>query len=80
MVLCRVKLDGVTKEDLVAMRSYYFFKLEQVEEEDGSVILNAMGGEKCNGINDFGENCKECRYQPEVVLRYLRKQEKIEIR
>jgi hypothetical protein len=39
-----------------------------------------MGGEKCNGINDFGENCKECRYQPEVVLRYLRKQEKIEIR
>ncbi|MEE8359009.1 MAG: hypothetical protein V3R82_06330 [Candidatus Hydrothermarchaeales archaeon] len=80
MVLCRVNLFNVTDEDLAILKSFYFTPLEQLEvEDDGRVILNFMGGDLCEGINDFGDPCKGCRYQPEIVLRYLRKQSEIKI-
>lgn len=79
MVLCRVNLHNVTPEDIVTLKSYYFFPLEKIEEQEGRVILNAMGGELCSGTNDFGEDCKECRYAPEIVRKYLKKEKKITI-
>lgn len=75
MVLCRVNVYGVTQEDLITIENYYFFPLEKVEKHDGYITLNAMGGELCEGVNDFSEKCDECRYQPEVIIKYLRKQE-----
>ena len=80
MVLCRVKVYGVSEEDLVTIKNYYFFPLEKPEEHDDHIVLNAMGGELCRGVNDFGEDCRECRYQPEVIKKYLRKQEKFEFK
>ncbi|MFQ5975788.1 MAG: hypothetical protein ACE5J5_05705 [Candidatus Hydrothermarchaeales archaeon] len=80
MVLCRVNLSNVSDEDLGILKSFYFTPLEQlVVKDDGRVILNFMGGELCEGVNDLGDSCKECRYQPEIVLRYLRNQNEIKI-
>jgi hypothetical protein len=76
MVLCRVNVYGVSPEDLVTIKNYYFFALEKIEEHEGYITLNAMGGELCRGVNDFGEKCNECRYHPEVINKYLRKQDK----
>ena len=77
MVLCRVNIEGVTEEDLVTINSYYVFPLEKPEIHEGYITMNAMGGgELCKGKNDFKEKCPDCRYHPEVVKKYLRKQKK----
>jgi hypothetical protein len=80
MVLCRVKVFGVSEEDLATIKNYYFFPLEKPEEHKDHIALNAMGGDLCRGVNDFGEECRDCRYHPEVVKKYLRKQDKFELR
>ncbi len=78
-MLCRVRVYGVSPEDLLTIKSYYFFALEKPEEHGEYITLNAMGGEPCSGTNDFGESCRECRYQPEIVRKYLRRQKTFEI-
>lgn len=78
-MLCRVNLLDVSKEDLEILKAFFFTPLDKIEERNGRIILNYMGGELCKGINDFGDTCKECRYQPEIVLKYLRRQGEIVI-
>lgn len=80
MVLCRVKVYGVSEKDMATIKNYYFFPLEKPEEHNGYIVLNAMGGELCKGVNDFGEGCGKCRYQPEVIKKYLRNQGKFEFK
>ena len=80
MVLCKVNIENVTKEDQEIIKSFYFTPLETPEiSEDNTVVLNFMGGTKCKGTNEHGDKCIECRFQPEIVLRYLRKQKEIKI-
>jgi len=71
-MLCRVKLLGVSEEDLEVINSFFFDPHERVEVGEGWVRLSYMGGEPCRGKNDFGEGCGECRYMPQVVKKYLR--------
>lgn len=38
-------------------------------------LPDGCSGRLCPGTNDFGENCKNCRYVPFVVRKILQRQE-----
>jgi hypothetical protein len=75
MKLCKVHLEGYTPEEKELLDLMFFHPYDKLEEDDGRLIMNYGSGEVCPGINDFGEDCKQCRYVPFFVRRILRRQE-----
>lgn len=75
MILCKVHLEGFTPEEKEILDMTFFHPYDKLEEYDGKLILNYGSGALCPGTNDFGENCKNCRYVPVVVRRVLQRQE-----
>lgn len=76
MKLCKVHLEGFTSEEKEILDIMFFHPYDKLEENNGTLIMNYGCGEDiCMGINDFGEDCKNCRYVPFVVRRILRRQE-----
>ncbi|MGD2186132.1 MAG: hypothetical protein PVI71_08390 [Desulfobacterales bacterium] len=75
MILCKVHLEGFTSEEKEILDMTFFHPYDQLEAYDGKLIMNYGSGALCLGTNDFGEDCKNCRYVPFVVRRILRRQE-----
>ena len=75
MKLCKVHLEDVTEQEKELLNSFFFHPYDKLEEYDGRFIMNYGSGEVCPGTNDFGEDCKHCRYVPFFVRRILRRQE-----
>lgn len=73
-MLCQVHLKGVITEEKELLESIFFHPYDKLEERDGTLMMNYMGGRLCLGVNDFGEGCKECRYMPYIVRKILRRQ------
>lgn len=73
-MLCQVHLTGVTPEEKDILEHLFFHPMDKLEERNGSLIMNFMGGKLCPGTNDFGEGCHDCRYMPFVVRKILRRQ------
>lgn len=73
-MLCQVHLKGVTEEEKEILNAFFFHPYDKLEERDGTLIMNYMGGKLCLGTNDFGEVCGSCRYMPVVVRRILKRQ------
>ncbi len=78
MLLCKVHLEGFTPEEKEILDTMFFHPYDKLEEYDGKLIMNYGSGELCLGTNDFGEDCKHCRYVPVVVRRILQRQEHFE--
>ncbi len=74
MTLCQVHLRGVCSEEKELLDSMFFHPYDKLEERDGRMIMNYGGGKVCQGINDFQEKCRDCRYVPWVVRKILRRQ------
>lgn len=74
-MLCKVHLEGFTPEEKEVLDMMFFHPYDKFEEVDGKLIMNYGRGAVCPGINDFGEDCKNCRYVPFVVRRILRRQQ-----
>ena len=73
-MLCQVHLKGVTTEEKELLDSIFFHPYDKLEERNGTLIMNYMGGKLCLGTNDFGEKCGDCRYMPYIVRKILRRQ------
>lgn len=73
-MLCQVHLKGVTTEEKELLESMFFHPYDKLEERNGTLIMNYMGGKLCLGTNDFGEKCGDCRYMPYIVRKILRRQ------
>lgn len=73
-MLCQVHLTEVTAEEKDILDHLFFHPMDKLEECNGGLMMNFMGGKLCHGTNDFGENCKNCRYMPFVVRKILRRQ------
>jgi len=76
MQLCKVHLEGYTPQEKEILDLMFFHPYDKFDEYDGKLIMNYGSGEICNGTNDFGEDCKNCRYVPCVVRKVLKRQEK----
>lgn len=74
MLLCKIHLEGFTPEEKEILDTMFFHPYDKLEEYDGKLIMNYGSGELCLGTNDFGEDCKRCRYVPVVVRRILQRQ------
>lgn len=75
MQLCKVHIEGFTADEKEILDMMFFHPFDKLEEYDGKLIMNYGSGEVCPGTNDFGEDCKNCRYVPFVVRKILRRQE-----
>ncbi len=73
-MLCQVHLEGITAEEKELLDILFFHPYDKLEERDGALIMNYMGGKLCRGINDFGEGCGGCRYMPYIVRKILKRQ------
>jgi hypothetical protein len=78
MKLCKVHLEGFTPEEKEILDMMFFHPYDILEEYDGKFIMNYGSGELCLGTNDFGEDCKNCRYVPFVVRKILKRQRDFE--
>ncbi len=78
MLLCKVHLEGFTPEEKEILDTMFFHPYDKLEEYDGKLIMNYGSGALCLGTNDFGEDCKHCRYVPVLVRRILQRQEHFE--
>jgi hypothetical protein len=74
-MLCKVHLEGFTLEEKEILDMTFFHPYDKFEAYDEKLIMNYGSGRLCPGTNDFGENCKNCRYVPFVVRKILRRQE-----
>ena len=74
-MLCKVHLEGFTPGEKEILDMTFFHPYDKFEEVDGKLIMNYGSGALCPGINDFGEDCKKCRYVPFVVKRILIRQQ-----
>lgn len=75
MQLCKVHLEAYTPQEKEILDLMFFHPYDKLEEYDGKLIMNYGSGEICKGANDFGEDCKNCRYIPYVVRKILIRQE-----
>jgi hypothetical protein len=73
-MLCQVHLTGVQPDEKEVLDALFFHHYDKLEERNGSLIMNFMGGKLCLGTNDFGEGCGSCRYMPFVVRKILKRQ------
>lgn len=73
-MLCQVHLTGVTEEEKGILDAFFFHPYDKLEDREGTLIMNYMGGKLCPGSNDFDESCGECRYMPFFVRKILRRQ------
>ena len=73
-MLCQVHLVGETSEEREILNAFFFHPNDKLEERNGVLIMNYMGGKLCQGNNDFNEPCGLCRYMPVVVRRILARQ------
>ena len=73
-MLCQVILKDVTGDEKAVLDSFFFHPYDKMEEVDGELMLNYMGGKLCQGSNDFSESCGNCRYMPVVVRKILKRQ------
>ncbi len=73
-MLCQVHLKEVSGEEREILDAFFFHPYDKLEERDGTLIMNYMGGKLCMGTNDFSESCGNCRYMPVVVRKILKRQ------
>ncbi|MGP8050920.1 MAG: hypothetical protein ACLPYB_09945 [Desulfobaccales bacterium] len=73
-MLCQVHLKGVSAEEKELLECAFFHPYDKLEERNGELVMNYMGGKLCRGVNDFGERCGDCRYMPYMVRKILRRQ------
>lgn len=73
-MLCQVHLKGITADEKELLDVLFFHPYDKLEERNGALIMNYMGGKLCPGINDFGEGCGGCRYMPYMVRKILKRQ------
>jgi len=73
-VLCQVNLKDVTADEREILDAFFFHPYDKLEEIDGALMMNYMGGKLCLGTNDFSEACGLCRYMPVVVRKILKRQ------
>ncbi len=78
MKVCKVHLEGFSPEEKEILDLMFFHPYDKLEECDGKLVMNYGSGEVCMGTNDFGEDCKNCRYVPFAVRKILKRQEKFE--
>ena len=73
-MLCKVHLEGFTPQEKEILDMMFFHPYDKLEEDEGKLIMNYGSGKLCPGTNDFGEDCKNCRYIPFAVRKILRRQ------
>lgn len=73
-MLCQVHLTGFTPEERELLDYIFFHPYDKIEERNGALVMNYGGGKLCQGINDFDEECKACRYPPYFVRNILKRQ------
>ena len=73
-MLCQVHITKYTREERELFEYFFFHPYDKVEDRNGVLLMNYGGGKLCQGTNDFGEACTDCRYVPYFVREILRRE------